>query len=291
MSDNNKKILGLVASHRKNGNSDLLVRQALKGAKETGAKTSIINLTSLNIENCRGCLSCVFKGKCPIDDDMSYFIEQTLAADGLIVAAPTYLLSPAARLKQVMDRFLMYSPRLDEIDSKKRAAVTFSAAGNSLWNPLGVELINQFALASGFTVIDYREAYAPGPGEILLQEQLMEDAFNLGNKIVLYLDNKEEKREAESFQCPVCYGKAFSKLEEENDIQCPICLIKGKIIKGEGEKDEKLYFPEDEINNHFFTPNHRRHHLENWIKKTKEPYINKLEEIKEKFNYYFPQDS
>lgn len=283
MSGSAKKILGLAASRRKRGNSHLLVKQALKGASREGAEVELLDITSLHIEICRGCLACVFKGSCPQKDDMPFFMEKVLSADGVVLAAPTYLLTPAARLKQLLDRFLMFSPHLDEVGAKRRAAVTFTVAGNSLWNPLGLELTNQFALSLGFPVIDYREAYAPGPGEVLLQPELMEDAHFLGRKAVLFLDGEEQKREPEPFQCPVCYGRAFT-YESEGRVQCPICLVKGEVRRE--EEGAALHFSAEEINDHFFTPEHRRHHLEEWIKKTREPYMEKLGEIKEKMKEY-----
>jgi len=281
--DDDKKILGLVASRRKRGNSNLLVKQALKGAARAGAEAELLDLTSLNVETCRGCLSCVFKGSCPQEDDMEYFLDKAISADGVVLAAPTYLLTPAARLKLLLDRFLMFSPRLDEVASKDRAAVTFTVAGSSLWNPLGLELVNQFALGLGFPVIDYREAYAPGPGEVVLQEQLMEDVFSLGGKLLYFLEGREEKRGPDPFQCPVCFGKVFRRVRNGR-VECPMCLIKGQVIQG--ETGEALHFSEEEIHDHFFTPDHRRRHIEEWIKKTREPYLNKLGEIKEKLKAY-----
>lgn len=280
------KITGLVGSKRKKGNSFLLVKQALKGAEKAGGKGEIVELDSFHIEPCKGCLSCVFKGKCPQEDDMFSFLRLLINSEGLILAAPTYLLSPAARLKALLDRFLLFSSFLGELESRRRYAVTFSVAGNKLWNPLGVEMVNQFVLAAGFTPLDYREAYAPGPGEVLLQRDLMNEAFNMGEKLVDAIRGRGEslKRGTEDRQCPVCYSKTFS-LKGPLTVQCPFCLIEGKVVLGE-EGVKKIVFKKEDIEDHFWAPRHRQRHLAEWVKKTREPYLARRQEIMSKMAEY-----
>ncbi|HZD60654.1 MAG TPA: flavodoxin family protein [Anaerolineae bacterium] len=65
------KMLGVVASPRKKGNTHILVSKTLDGAKAEGATTEIIFLNDLNIRECNGCHSC-WKGKpCSKKDDMN----------------------------------------------------------------------------------------------------------------------------------------------------------------------------------------------------------------------------
>ena len=56
------KVLGLLASHRRMGNSEVLIRVALKAAEREGAETELIRLTDLEIRPCKGCMACIFKG-------------------------------------------------------------------------------------------------------------------------------------------------------------------------------------------------------------------------------------
>jgi len=49
-----KKILGVVGSPRKNGNTHILVPRIIEGSKERGAETEIIFLNDLNIRECDG---------------------------------------------------------------------------------------------------------------------------------------------------------------------------------------------------------------------------------------------
>ena len=48
------EILGIVASARPWGNSELLVRQAIRGAQTEGAAARLIRLTDLHLESCTG---------------------------------------------------------------------------------------------------------------------------------------------------------------------------------------------------------------------------------------------
>ena len=52
------KVLGIVGSPRKGGNTEILVREALTAAKEAGAETEIVLAADKNITGCDGCSSC-----------------------------------------------------------------------------------------------------------------------------------------------------------------------------------------------------------------------------------------
>lgn len=65
------KILGVVGSPRKNGNTHILVSRILEGAKVNGAFTDSLFLNNLTIRECDGCHVC-WKGKpCTKNDDMN----------------------------------------------------------------------------------------------------------------------------------------------------------------------------------------------------------------------------
>lgn len=66
-----KKVLGIVGSPRKKGNTHLLISRILEGAEEAGATTDIVFLGKLKIRECDGCHAC-WKGKpCGKKDDMN----------------------------------------------------------------------------------------------------------------------------------------------------------------------------------------------------------------------------
>jgi len=99
------KIIGIVGSPRKGGNTELLVKEALSAAKGEGAKTELISLAGKTIKPCDGCRSCRKAKKCRIqDDDLPPIFEKMLKADGIILASPVYFGSATPQIKALIDR-------------------------------------------------------------------------------------------------------------------------------------------------------------------------------------------
>ena len=90
------KVLGIAGSPRKDGNSTILLKEALKGAEERGAETELILLRDLKITPCEACWTCLKTGICKTEDVMQEMYPKLLAADGIIVASPTQFGSSSA---------------------------------------------------------------------------------------------------------------------------------------------------------------------------------------------------
>ncbi len=52
------RILALMGSPRKNGNTHVMLQQILKGSADAGAVTELILLKDLDIKECDGCHTC-----------------------------------------------------------------------------------------------------------------------------------------------------------------------------------------------------------------------------------------
>lgn len=98
------KVLGIAASPRKGGNTDLLLAEALKGAASAGAQVTILNLCELHIAPCRHCDGCLKTGKCVIDDDMQMVQRRLRDLDRLIFASPIFFMGITAQGKAMIDR-------------------------------------------------------------------------------------------------------------------------------------------------------------------------------------------
>ena len=99
-----KKILILSGSPRKNGNSDMLCDEFMRGAVESGHQVEKIRVAEKNIGFCRGCYACKDTGKCVIKDDMAEVLQKMIDTDVFVLASPVYFYSIDAQLKAVIDR-------------------------------------------------------------------------------------------------------------------------------------------------------------------------------------------
>jgi multimeric flavodoxin WrbA len=98
------KVLGIMASPRIKGNTDLLLDEALRGAQEGGAEVEKIVVDKLRIAPCREYYGCLKDGKCVIRDDMDDIYPKLLAADAIIVATPIFFYTVSAQLMLLISR-------------------------------------------------------------------------------------------------------------------------------------------------------------------------------------------
>jgi multimeric flavodoxin WrbA len=107
------KIIGILGSSRKSGNTEILLDLALEEAKKNGASISKIPLKGKAIAPCNGCEKCLKTGKCVIKDDMQKIYNKMLESEGIIWATPVYFWSMSGQTKTVMDRtYALSFPRL-----------------------------------------------------------------------------------------------------------------------------------------------------------------------------------
>jgi multimeric flavodoxin WrbA len=120
----NMKIVGVMSSAHPEGNSATLVKAALKGAAAEGAKTTEIFLAQHRIDFCRGCLSCMRDGGCPLPDDFERLRGVLIEADGIVFGAPTFGYAPNARMKNFFDRFGLFEFFTASLGGKHLAAIS-----------------------------------------------------------------------------------------------------------------------------------------------------------------------
>ena len=100
-----KKVLILSGSPRKNGNSDMLCDEFMRGAVESGHDVEKIRVAEKKIGFCRACYACEKNnGVCAIKDDMAEILQKILDTDVLVLASPVYFYAVDAQLKAVIDR-------------------------------------------------------------------------------------------------------------------------------------------------------------------------------------------
>lgn len=98
------KVIGICCSPRNEGNTEILVREALGKAEELGAETELITVAGKNIMPCDGCQSCLNTGICHLKDDMQDIYPKLLEANGLIFGTPVYFWTVSGQAKVFIDR-------------------------------------------------------------------------------------------------------------------------------------------------------------------------------------------
>ncbi len=98
------KIIGIIGSPRKNGNTAYLVEKALESAKDAGADVESFHLGTMKIEPCNACDICKMAGECPKDDDINEILSKLQKAHGVIIGSPVYFGNVTSQLKMLIDR-------------------------------------------------------------------------------------------------------------------------------------------------------------------------------------------
>ena len=99
-----KKIIVITSSPRKNGNSNALAKEFVRGALEAGNTVQTVSIADIKMDFCRGCMTCNHTLKCVINDDMKDVLETMRTADVIVFATPVYYYSVSGQLKTFFDR-------------------------------------------------------------------------------------------------------------------------------------------------------------------------------------------
>jgi len=129
METNQKRILGIVGSPRRGGNTEILIDEVLAGAEETGALTEKLILNELNISPCQACNACYKNSECIQKDDMQKILEKMNQSDVWVFGTPIYWWGPTAQFKAFIDRW--YGADKDIFEKKKIILVISLGAGSA----------------------------------------------------------------------------------------------------------------------------------------------------------------
>lgn len=180
------KVLGIVCSPRKGGNTEIMMEEALKAARESGAETTLISLADMDISPCDACGGCEETGICTVNDDMQQIYRAMDEADGIILGTPVYFVNVSAQAKAVIDRTYAYL-RTRKLRGKVAAAllaVRRVGAGQVLGLLYTFFTVQRMIIAGGAV------GYGREKGEVLTGTgsspvlSAMEEARALGKSVV-----------------------------------------------------------------------------------------------------------
>ncbi len=190
-----KKVLVLLGSPRRKGNSAILADMIAQGAKSTGAKVETLFIQGMKIAPCKSCYACQkpnSKG-CSINDDMQIVYKKLRESDAWIIASPVYWFTLSAQTKLWMDRTFALIPYAKEAFVGKRIAIAMSYGDADPFSSGCVNALRTFQDGYRYVeacIVGMVYGSAMDAGEITNNKPLMEEAVELGKRLVSDHDSK-----------------------------------------------------------------------------------------------------
>jgi len=187
---NQKSLLVLMGSPRKEGNSSTLAMAAVRSAREEGASVDCHHLHEMNIRPCRACEYCRQDGAtevCSQADDMQLLYPKLKAADAILISGPVYWFTIGAQTKLFMDRLYALG-REDGYGLRgKKIGIILTYADADAFRSGAVNALRAFQDSFhyiGAKIVDMVYGSAAKAGEIRSNSALMAKAAQLGKQLV-----------------------------------------------------------------------------------------------------------
>ena len=186
------KVLGIHGSPRRGGNTELLLKELLRGCKAEGAEVEEVFLRELKISPCLEIYACKKDGQCPIHDDMKSLYQKFVEADVLAVASPIFFYAVSAHLKAVIDRcqalwarkYILKQPVSP--DKPHRKGVFLAVGGSKGSKIFDGPLLTMKYFFDALDMTFYRSLLfkeIDAKGEILGHPTAMAEAYSLGKEL------------------------------------------------------------------------------------------------------------
>ncbi len=126
------KVLAIIGSPKGKGNSYKVTKELEKQMNNyEKIEFEYLFLKDYNLEMCRGCFSCVKKGKkfCPIKDDREEIENKMFESNGMIFVSPCYCQNVTGLMKNFIDRLSYQFHRPSFFNQKALAISTTAGSG------------------------------------------------------------------------------------------------------------------------------------------------------------------
>ncbi len=184
------KVLGIVGTPRRGGNSEVLLKAFLEGAASGGAEVEEILLREKKISPCLEIYHCFKDGTCPIKDDMRELYDKLLEADVVALSSPIFFYNVSAQAKAMIDRTQAlwarrYVLKQDFPGGRRQGVLLAVGATKGKLLFVGARLVARYF----FDALNVRYAAeilvrgADEKGAILEQPEVLERARDLGRRL------------------------------------------------------------------------------------------------------------
>ncbi len=258
-----KRLLGVVASCRKIGNGEIVVKSIAERLAPRW-ELNLVRLPDLQIAPCKGCYVCLLPDKtCKLEDDVAWLLERFKESDGIIFSSPNYVLGPVGLVKMLADRAFQARQYFD-LFQQKRVVVALTLGSEEYRGYAETVLASQVGTL-GLKIAGQECFYGRQPGGCVMAEDFDEKIGRLARCL-----NGEETAEAtQPNRCPYCRSDLFRIIA--GGLECVICKSSAK-LEGAGLAFASQH-PE-------FTPEGSRRHMEKLLSE-KEGFESIKAQIKE----------
>lgn len=179
------RILSVLGSPRKNGNTSALLEEFLRGVNENHNDTEIskIFLQELELKGCMGCNVCHRKESdgCVIKDDMFKLYPMIGDNDVILLATPIYWWNMSAQLKTFIDRIYGFKGTLK---GKKMILLTTFGDDDKMTSG-ALNVINSLKSMCEYEGIDFLFDYGTSSWKVPVNEnkEVLKEVYELGKSI------------------------------------------------------------------------------------------------------------
>lgn len=179
-------VIGISGTPRKNGNSEILLRYALKPFINDGWNVNIYLASELTINPCKACDSCREINSCTIDDDMHRIYDAFRRCNAILVSSPVYYRNVSSQLLSILDRH--YAIEDEKPLAGKPGGAIAVGRGTSGGQTIVINAIYIWMLSCGVICVPGElngvTAVADKPGEILNQKKRLDQAEVFGSNVL-----------------------------------------------------------------------------------------------------------
>jgi multimeric flavodoxin WrbA len=192
----NKKIIAFNGSPVKDGNTDLITREVLRGAEESGFTSEHVYLNDLTITACQSCGESPGGKLCLFEDDLFPYLHKFASSDIVVVASPIYFDTISAQTKLFIDRCNCFKPlecyesgdyKFTNLELKSRLGIIVLVGGEREKFDHTLPIIRGFFIWTG-VILENQILYSHSDfraGGVKDNQDSLKNAYSIGRQAAL----------------------------------------------------------------------------------------------------------
>jgi multimeric flavodoxin WrbA len=266
------RVLGLVSSPRRFGNSELAVKEILRRLPAVWDKR-MIRLSDMNLIPCKACYACLSRedGACVLEDDMDFILRCMLRADKIVIAAPCYILGAHIGVQRLIDRLMPVMEKHLCFAGKQCAVIVFH--GLPGWEGMAREEMLKIPRILGMDSVGVAVLEATLPGDSIQGQNLLR-LHALAEILEGTRPAEDYRQEDDVLLCPYCRSRLLT-VKPDRSWRCVLCDGRGLVTTGK----DGLCLEADAAAGQRFSNDRRAAHMHR-LQDAKRAFIARRAEIK-----------